>query len=146
MDKKMKILYFAPIYFHDMKQRPQQIAELLAQDNTVYYVEPTISFIRQILKGGMKCTGKKEKITEQLQVIRLNGCCTMHKSLEIYDILGVNNISEVIQLRSLVKICDIVWVGYSGWYTVVRHFANSSILLMLLCCLNALISLMMASK
>ncbi len=128
VDKKMKILYFAPIYFDDMKQRPQQIAELLAQDYIVYYVEPTISLMRQIIKGGMKCTGKKDKITEQLQVIRLNGCCTLHKSLEIYDILGANNISEVLQLRNLVKDCDIIWVGYSGWYTVVRHFMNKIII------------------
>lgn len=124
----MKILYFAPIYFNDMKQRPQQIAELLAHDHTVYYVEPTISLMRQIIKGGMRCTGKREEITKQLQVIRLNGCCTIHKSMEIYDVLGVNNISEVLQLRNLVKDCDIIWVGYSGWYTVVRHFFDKTII------------------
>ena len=38
----MKILYFAPIYYSDMKQRPQQIAEFLSKDHQIYYIEPTI--------------------------------------------------------------------------------------------------------
>lgn len=128
MDKKMKILYFAPIYFDDMKQRPQQIAELIAQNHEIYYIEPTISLMRQILKGGLKSAGKKVKVDEGLHIIRLNGFCTIHKSLEIYDFLGINSISEVLQLRKLVKHCDLIWVGYSGWYTVVRHFVNKTII------------------
>ena len=89
----MEILYFAPIYYDDMKQRPQQIARLLAQNHNVYYIEPTISLMRQIIKGGKKCTGRRRMISETLQVVRLNGICTLHKSLEIYDLLGINNIT-----------------------------------------------------
>ena len=33
----------------------------------------------------------------------------------------MNNWFELHQLRTLARECDIVWVGYCGWYTVVRH-------------------------
>ncbi len=45
----MRILYFAPLYYDDMKQRPQQIAECLSARHEVFYVEPTISLIRWLL-------------------------------------------------------------------------------------------------
>lgn len=124
----MKILYFAPIYFDDMKQRPQQIAELLAYQHTVYYIEPTVSLMRQVLKGGRTCLGKKDKVSDKLKIIRLNGVATLHKSLEKYDYIGLNNISEVLQIKRFVAECDVIWVGYSGWYTVVRHFKNKKMI------------------
>lgn len=117
----MKILYFAPIYYDDMKQRPQQIAECLAKRHEVCYIEPTISLVRWLLKGGRSFAGTEKKLCGSLKVIRLNGCLTLHKSMEILDICGMNSWSELLQLRRLAKECDVVWVGYSGWYTVVRH-------------------------
>lgn len=124
----MKILYFAPIYYDDMKQRPQQIAELLSEKHIIYYVEPTISFIRQLLKGGKSCSGEKRAINKNLKIIRLNGYFTFHKSIEIVDLFGINNIWELFQLKKLIKDCDVIWVGYSGWYTLVRHIKNKPIL------------------
>ena len=41
----MKILYFAPLAFGDLKQRPQEIAAALAEKHEVWYIEPTISLI-----------------------------------------------------------------------------------------------------
>ena len=111
----MKILYFAPIYYSDMKQRPQQIAEFLSKDHQIYYIEPTISFIRQLLKGGKSCIREQKKVNDNLTVIRLNGCFTFHKSIEIFDLLGVNNWWELLQLRELIRECHFIWVGYSVW-------------------------------
>ena len=124
----MKILYFAPIYYSDMKQRPQQIADFLSEKHEIYYVEPTISFVRKLLKGGKSCAGEQVKIKNNLTVIRLNGYFTFHKSVEILDILGINNFWELLQLKKLIDECDIIWVGYSGWYTVVRHIKNKHII------------------
>lgn len=124
----MKILYFAPIYYDDMKQRPQQIADELAKKHEVYYIEPTVSFIRWLLKGGRSFAGMKKKLPGGLKVIRLNGCLTIYKSIEIMDLCGINSLSELWQLQRLKKICDIVWVGYSGWYTVVRHIKDKPVI------------------
>ena len=42
----MKILYFAPISYGDIKQRPQHIAEELAKEHEVWYVDSTITGMR----------------------------------------------------------------------------------------------------
>lgn len=124
----MKILYFAPIYYNDMKQRPQQIAECLAKKHQVYYVEPTVSLVRWLLKGGRSFTGMEKRILGNLTVLRLNGSLTIHKSIEILDVCGINSLSELWQLRRLVKQCDLVWTGYSGWYPLIRHWKHIPVL------------------
>ena len=120
---KMKILYFAPIYFDDLKQRPQQIAIQLAKKHEVIYVEPTISWIRYYLKGGRDYRGDRRQ-EQNLTIIRLDGRHTFHKSIEILDLFGWNNISECHQIRKYADDSDLLWVGYTGWYTVVRHFLH----------------------
>lgn len=98
----MRILYFAPIYFDDMKQRPQQIAECLARKHEVFYVEPTISLMRQLLKGGRSFLGGTVYRGSGLVRMRLNGILTLHKSLEILDLFGINSLSEYIDRKSVV--------------------------------------------
>ncbi len=120
----MKILYFAPIYYGDLKQRPQQLAKCLAGKHEVYYIEPTVSLMRWLLKGGRSYKGIKRQLYANLTVIRLNGCLTVHKSLERLDVLGLNNLSEYVQIKKLEQSCDMIWVGYAGWYTLVRHIKN----------------------
>lgn len=137
----MKILYFAPIYFDDMKQRPQQIAECLAKKYHVFYVEPTVSLMRQLLKGGRSFQGgalllkgnqadskENDCHTGRLVRMRLNGIFTLHKSLEILDPLGMNSLSEYMQIKKLANSCDVIWVGYSGWYTLVRCIKNKPVI------------------
>lgn len=123
----MNILYFAPIYYDDMKQRPQQIAECLAKKHTVYYIEPTVSFLRWLLKRGRTFRGRSKRLSKNLYVIRLNGLLTLHKSLEMFDIFGINSRSERCQLSSMIQDIDIVWSGYLGWYTLVRHMRDKMI-------------------
>ncbi|MCI9611429.1 MAG: glycosyltransferase family 1 protein [Eubacterium sp.] len=124
----MTILYFAPIYYNDMKQRPQQIAECLAKKHKVYYVEPTVSLVRWLLKGGRTFAGMRQRVSDNLTVLRLNGCLTVHKSIEILDLCGVNSLSELWQLRRLIRECDLVWTGYSGWYPLIRHWKHVPVL------------------
>ena len=50
----MKILYFSPIEYQGLKQRPQYIAEGLARQHEVTYVDPTVSMMKFLLKGGEK--------------------------------------------------------------------------------------------
>lgn len=123
----MKILYFAPVYYDDMKQRPQQLAECLSKHHDVYYVEPTVSWIRWILKRGPSYRGFRRKISRTFTVIRLDGSRTFHKSAEILDPFGWNNRSEYRQIKTLAKRCDLVWVGYPGWYTLIRHIRQKPV-------------------
>lgn len=123
----MKIAYFAPIYFDYLKQRPQHLAELLAKNHQVFYIEPTISLMRYLLKGGKTCSALAYDAGTNLRVIRANGVCTLHKSLEAYDILNLNTISEFFQLRHIVEQCDMIWVGYPGWYHLIKRFHHKKI-------------------
>ena len=50
----MKILFFSPIEYQGLKQRPQYIAEGLAKKHEVTYVDPTVSAMKYLLKGGEK--------------------------------------------------------------------------------------------
>lgn len=127
-DNRMKILYFAPIYYDDMKQRPQQIAECLAKNHEVYYVEPTISLVRWLIKRGRSFRGDRRCIRGHLTCIRLNGRFTFHKSIEILDVFGINNISEYRQIKALAEQCNMIWVGYSGWYTLVRRIKGKPVI------------------
>lgn len=123
----MRIVYFAPIYYDDLMQRPQQIALQLARHHQVVYVEPTVCAMKYWLKGGKNFRGGKRKENNQLHIIRMNGFCTIHKSLEFFDFFGLNSISEYFQIRKIVRRADILWVGYAGWYTLVRHFMKKPI-------------------
>ncbi len=124
----MRILYFAPLYYDDMKQRPQQIAECLSARHEVFYVEPTISLIRWLLLGGRPFWGGRKRMGRQLHILRLNGALTFHKSIEILDVAGINNLSEWLQIKKLADSCDVIWTGYSGWYTLIRHFKDKPVI------------------
>ncbi len=123
----MRILYFAPVYYDDMKQRPQQLAECLSQKHEVYYIEPTVSLIRWLIKRGRPYQGEVRQISSSLKCIRLNGVFTLHKSIEVLDFLGINNCSEYRQIKKLADSCDMIWTGYSGWYTLVRHLKGKPV-------------------
>lgn len=109
-------------------QRPQQLARQMAKRHQIVYVEPTISIIKYLMKGGEDFKGNREIKNKNLHIFRMNGLFTVHKSLEIFDFLGLNNISEYLQIRKAVETADIIWVGYAGWHTLVRHFGKKPII------------------
>jgi hypothetical protein len=120
----MKIVYFAPIPFNGLKQRPQHIAEELAKYHEVFYIDPTNSIMKFLLKGGETFFGFHKEVKENLHEIRLNGTLTAHRSLEALDFLNLNTISERVQLGKLLNSADAIWIGYSGWYNVIKNFKN----------------------
>ena len=121
----MKILYFAPIPYSGLKQRPQFIAELLAEQHEVYYIDPTISILK------FKNHDFKSMCYNplpNLHVLRLSGALTLYRSIESLDFLHLNTISERIQLRNIISDCDLVWVGYPLWYYVIFKIKNKKLL------------------
>lgn len=119
----MNILYFSPIPYTALKQRPQYIAQGLSEVHNVIYVEPTTSIMKFILRGGENPNGKKYQLTPHLHVLRLNGWTTAHRSFEAISHLLC--FSEQIQLNPLLKWADIVWIGYSPWFNMVRGFKGT---------------------
>ena len=123
----MKIAYFAPIFFDYLKQRPQHIAELLANDNEVFYIEPTISVLRYLFKNDKNFKSKKIDVNANLHIVRASGILTIFRSLEVFDIVNIITISEYIQLRELVNSCDLIWCGDPLWYKLLSRFRNKKI-------------------
>ena len=80
----MKILFFAPIAYRDLKQRPQYLAEGLAREHEVIYVDPTVSAMKYLLKGGERPGGYLYPAGKNLTVLRLNGALSAHRSLEVF--------------------------------------------------------------
>ncbi|QHQ61056.1 hypothetical protein Ana3638_09970 [Anaerocolumna sedimenticola] len=124
----MKILYFAPIAYNGLKQRPQHIAELLSFNNEIWYIEPTISIMKYLLKGGRNYKLEQYDQNPNLHIIKLDGRFTAHISLQYLDFLNLNILSEYLQLRRLINECDIIWVGYSGWYNLISKLKNKKII------------------
>lgn len=111
----MKILYFAPLAFHDLKQRPQEIAEALSEWHEVWYIEPTISFIGAIKDKALDYHTDRYDISPTLHVLRLDGRFALPIRLQFIDLMHLNTISEKKQLTDLLKTCDVIWVGYEVW-------------------------------
>jgi len=124
----MKIAYFSPISFDYLKQRPQHIAELLSQNNEVYYIEPTISLLHSVVKGGNEFIAKRYDITNTLHIVRVNGSFSLPRCLEVYDLFNLNTISEIVQLKKIMQQCDLIWVGNPTWFNIVKHMSDKPIL------------------
>ena len=112
----MKILYFAPISYGDIKQRPQHIAEELAKEHEVWYVNPTITGMRCLKMDGTSCKAYQYDVNHSLHVIRLDGRLSAHIKLQNYDKFLINTYYEQAQLKKILKLVDIVWIGYEACY------------------------------
>lgn len=124
----MKILYFAPIAYDAPKQRPQFLAEELAKRHEVWYVEPTISFLKSAREKSGLCKGRHRDVSPRLHFLRLDGHFTAYRSLELFDPFGLNTVSERLQLRWLAAEADAIWVGYPAWYSVVCEMQGKKLL------------------
>lgn len=118
----MKILYLPPIAYHDLKQRPQFLAAELAKDHQLLYVDPTVSAMKFLLKGGERPGGYTYPVSENLTVARLNGCFSAHRSLEgIWSGFGF---PERVQMKKYLEWADWVWIGYAPWFDLIREFSG----------------------
>lgn len=123
----MKIVYFSPIPFDYLKQRPQHIAELLSHNNEVYYIEPTISLFHSVVKGGKTFTSKRYDVTNKLHIIKANGLFSFPRCMEVYDVFSFNTFSERQQLKKFLQQCDLIWIGNPTWFNVIKHASNKQI-------------------
>ena len=119
----MKILYFSPIEYRGLKQRPQYIAEGLAREHEVTYVDPTVSMMKFLLKGGERPGGYTYRVNEHLKVVRLNGTFSAHRSLEALG--GWIAFPERLQLRRFLREADLVWIGYCPWYSLLKGYRGA---------------------
>lgn len=116
----MRILYLPPISYDNLKQRPQYIAEQLSQKHDIIYVDPTVSIMKYLLKGGEKPLGYRYCVNDHLEVIRMNGVLSSHRCME--SIWKGFSFWEKKQIRILLKIVDAVWVGYCPWFNLISNF------------------------
>ena len=116
----MKIVYLAPIPYDGLRQRPQFLAEGLAREHEVIYVEPTVSMLKSLLKGGLNYRGFSQKVNSGLTICRLNGTWLLPRFLEgVWSGFGM---PERLALRTLLKDADAVWVGFAPWFDLLRDF------------------------
>ena len=118
----MRIVYFSPIAFDDLKQRPQFLAEELSKVHEVWYIDPTITGMRCLKKGGKDFISAYYNVNSNLHVLRLNGLFGLHIKLQQYDSYNVNTWFERIQLKRLLTQADIIWIGYEACYRLIRPY------------------------
>lgn len=122
----MKIVYFSPIAFSDLKQRPQYFAEMLSNSHQVYYIEPTKRILSYIKN---KEFGSQEyNVNINLKIFRCDGRIVLPFRWNVYDIFYLNGIYEYMQLKRIISAADVIIVGFEGWYNVIRRIRNKKII------------------
>ena len=116
----MKILYLPPIPYSGLKQRPQYLAEELAREHEILYLDPTVSLMKFLLKGGEWPKGYFYEVSGNLHVARLSGMLSAHRSLEA--LWGGIGFPERVQLRKYLRAADALWIGCAPWYGLVQGF------------------------
>ena len=124
----MNILYLAPIAYEDLRQRPQYIAERLAEKHTVVYVEPTVRAVSCVLGRAKGYKGQVRIISKNLTIVRCNGTFVAPFRWRPYDILNIGSMAEKIQLKKYVDTADIIMVGYEGWTDIIWKCKNTKII------------------
>jgi len=121
----VNILYLPPIPYNGLMQRPQFLAQELAREHKVLYLNPTVSAMKFFLKGGERPKGFIHKISEGLTEERLNGWWSAHRCLEgLWSGFGF---PERAQLKKHLAWADTVWIGYAPWFDLVRDFSGTVI-------------------
>lgn len=123
----MKIIYFSPIDWSFLKQRPQHIAEELSKHYTVYYIEPSISVLSSIIKNNNSHKPRQSNINDMLKVIRINGSLRLPKMFDLIDITGLNLAYERLHLKRMIGETDLLWLGSPIYYGLIKHFKNKVI-------------------
>ncbi len=128
MNKQMKILYFSPILWDDLKQRPQHLAEELAEKHTIYFIEPSISYLHSRMKHNTLYKASTQEITPNLTVTRLSGRKRLPRTMESLDILNIQARIERKKYQTMIDECDIIWLGSPIYYSIIKHKTNNKIL------------------
>ncbi|MEB3100933.1 hypothetical protein [Ferviditalea candida] len=123
----MKIVYFSPIDWDFLKQRPQHIAEELSKDHTVYFIEPSISIVKSIIYKKNFHKSREFNVNANLKVIRPSGKFRLPKIFDLVDFAGINLAYEKKILMKLIEESDLIWVGSPIYYGLVRDIRNKNI-------------------
>lgn len=123
----MKIVYFAPIAFSDLKQRPQYFAEGLSHSHKVYYIEPTKRILSYI-KNKEDCGSVQYDLSNNLTVLRCDGKMVLPFRWNVFDVFHLNGIYEYLQIKKIVDDADLLVVGFEGWYNVIKRIHNKKII------------------
>lgn len=124
----MNILYFSPIMWNDLKQRPQHIAEELAKENNIIYVEPSVSFINSIFNKNNFYNKNYQKLNSNFEIIRASGFFRLPKSFEFFDFLKVGVFIERLILKKYIKNSDVIWLGSPVFYPLIKNIKNKTII------------------
>ncbi|MED4599479.1 hypothetical protein P9314_01985 [Paenibacillus validus] len=114
----MRILYFSPIYWDDLKQRPQHIAEELSKEHEIIFVEPSISLFRSLFIRTKDFQEKISIISDNLRVYRPSGILNIPRSL---DIFSLNKYIETYKFREYIEWCDVIWLGSPIFYSIIAN-------------------------
>ena len=123
-----KLIYFSPIAYDDLKQRPQYLAEGLSKFYDVVYVEPTKRLVSNIVRGDVNCGAKEEKINEHLTVVRCNGSFIPPFSFSTRDVLKLGVKLQRLQLEKYVKDADYLILGFEGWAEVAFSWKDKKVI------------------
>ncbi|MEC0234375.1 hypothetical protein P4H71_08510 [Paenibacillus kribbensis] len=125
----MKILYFSPIYWGDLKQRPQHLAEELAKMPGIHitFVEPSISILNSIVRQNSDYKKREQSVNDSLRIFRPSGSLRLPRSFESLDIFHWNQWFEKRQLQDLVSSADIIWLGSPVFYPLIKHINHKKI-------------------
>lgn len=124
----MNIVYFSPIPYDGLKQRPQYIAEGLSKKHHVYYIEPTVRLAAYLMNKGEEYKGRTYQISSSLEVVRCNGTFVLPFKLNVYDLFCFNGIAERIYLNDIIKRADYIIVGFEGWMNVLSWVSGKRII------------------
>ncbi len=117
----MKIIYFAPIPYADIKQRPQCLAEEISKTHELWYIDPTVTGMRCLKKRDWDFKSYQYDVNPKLHVFRPNGLLSVHIRLQRFDRFHINTWFERLQLRELIASADVIWIGYEGCYRLIRN-------------------------
>lgn len=117
----MNILYFAPIMWDALKQRPQHLAEELSKYHRIQYIEPTVSLIKSKLDGSGLSKSRRIYVNQNLEVIRFDGTYKLPNSLKPMDLFGINDLYEKRIILKYIMDNDIVWLGSPMYYELVKN-------------------------
>ena len=113
----MRIIYFSAIPYNGLRQRPQYIADGLAKEHDVVYVNPTVSLLKYLSVGGLKPWGEEYKTDSGVSVYQLNGTFLLPRFLEgVWSGFGC---IERLMVKKLIKTADAVWIGYEPWLDLI---------------------------
>lgn len=98
----MNILYFSPINWDYLKQRPQYIAEELSKYHSVCFVEPSISIISSILRKRFDVNSREISVNTNLKIIRPIGF-RLPKIFDLLDFIGLNLAYEKKYLKEIIE-------------------------------------------